>query len=302
MRVVAFLLFAFVPVALAELDVVHLKTGESAACEVTAVTDNIVTFSLPTGGGPAGGSARRTLPMERVLHIEWGFESGEEEVFTNRAKLGEEILEKWWNDTFGNIGRPRSRTAAYGVALGNALLRSDSEGKHRRALSLFDLIVERAWSEEDISAAKQGRLRALMATGDLATAVEEAGALAATTEDPELLIEVKFLLAEADYERLRQLEQDNPRWPEDDEVRPERNRLYHRVLDQYLWPHLFHATHDEKAARGLVSAADVYRFSGDLERAEASYRDALALYPGTESAMKAETGLAELSAPEPENP
>lgn len=276
-------------------DVVHLKTGESAACTVTAITDNIVTFTLPTVEGVAGGSARRTLSMDRVAYVEFGFQPGEESVFQGRDQLGVEILEKWWNFHFGNLHRPRSRTAAYGNALGNALLREDGEGRHRRALALFDRIMERAWSPEDVAAANQGRLRALIAVGDLETAVKEAAALATESEDPELLIEVKFLLAEADFAALRILEEEHPRWVEDDEVRPERNQLFHRVVDQYLWPHLFHATREEAASRGLLSAGRVFEYVKNHERAGACYEDLLALYPNAKSAAEARTRIDQLN-------
>lgn len=275
-------------------DVVHLKTGQSAACTITAITDNIVTYTLPRVPGAPQGSAKRTLQMDQVAYVQFGFQPGEESVFAGRDKLDAEILEKWWDFYFANLHRPRSRTAAYGVALGNALLREEAARSHQRALSLFDRIIERAWAEEDIAAARQGRLRALIAVGDLDTAVREAADLATRTEDPELLIEVKFLLAEADFEKLKKLQEDHPRWEEDDEVRPERNALFHRIVDQYLWPHLFHATREDAASRGLLSAGVVYEFVGEPARARACYVDLSELYPDTESAGTAAKRLASL--------
>ncbi|MCG8602791.1 MAG: hypothetical protein MI807_21785 [Verrucomicrobiales bacterium] len=276
-------------------DVVHLKSGESAAATVTAITDNIVTYTLPSVIGVAGGSARRTLQMDRVSHVEWGFRPGEEADWQQRESIDSETAEKWWNEWFASIHRPRSRTAGWGIAFGNALLRKDSAGSGKRALSLFDRIIEKAWSKEDVAAAKQGRLRALIAVGDLKTAVQEAAELATRTEDPGLLIEVKFLLAEADFLSLKKIEEENPRWEEDDEVRPERNLLFHRTIDQYLWPHLFHATRDDAASRGLLAAGKVYEFGGDTERARACYVDLGKLYSGSDAAKEAEQRLDNLT-------
>lgn len=276
-------------------DVIHLKTGESSICEIEAVTDNIVVFLM---SGPGGGSAKRTIPMERVDYLEFGFETGEKAVFDDLENISAEILESWWEFHFSNLHRPRSRTASYGIAFGNALVKEAPATGTARALSVFDRIIERAWSDEDKSLARQGRLRALIASGELETAVGEAQVLQSETEDPDLLIEVKFLLAEADFEQLKALELEHPKWIEDDEVRPGRNELYHRIVDQYLWPHLFHATREEAAARGLFRAASVYEFAAEIELARAAYEDLGSLYPDTQSSTPAKERLDLLSTTE----
>lgn len=256
-------------------DVIHLKNGETITTEIDALTDNIVTFSQRSEVG----SASRTLPADQVDYVEFGYEPGEEEIFQRLDSLDKPTLEKWWNAYFSHLHRPRSRTAAYGVALARKLILQESESDKRRGLDLFDRIAERAWSDGDVAAAKQGRLEALIALGELEKAREEAAALSTTTEDPEMLIEVKYLLARADFEKLRALEKEHPRWMEDDEVKPVRNTLYHDVVDQFLWPHLFHATREEAAARGLAATAEVYEFAGEDELAEKSRVDLSKLYP-----------------------
>lgn len=277
-------------------DFVHLKTGESTACEIEAVTDNVIILILPGAGG--AGSAKRTLPMDRVAFIEFEFESGEEAVFKQLDQISAEILETWWKFHLAHLHRPRSRAAAYGIALGNALLRETPDSGGTKALSLFDRIIEKAWSEEDQSAARQGRLRALIATGDLEAAIGEAELLASRTEDPDLLLEVKYLLADADFQQLKDLEEEHPKWYEDDEVRPERNEIFHRIIDQYLWPHLFHATRTDAAARGLLGAGKVYSFAGEFDLARAAYVDLGKLYPESSSYDEAAERLSKLSNPE----
>ncbi len=268
-------------------DVIYLKTGESAVCRIDAITPKITNFTLLSDPGPAKGSARRTVATERIDYFVFGFKPGEEDVFQNRKKENAEVLEKWWNTWFAHLSRRRARTAAFGNAFGHALLREDPEINAKRVLSLFDRIIERAWSEHDIAEAKQGRLRALMAMGDLETATHEAHLLAGETEDPGLLIEVKYLLAQADFETLKLLVEENPKWEEDDEVRPERNRLFHSVVDQLLWPHLFHAPRETEAARGLFGVANVYRFAGEDSLAIAACEDLIQLYPCTEFTPRA---------------
>lgn len=306
---ILFLLVLFAGVESRGQDVIVLKNGQYAACEIEALTDNIVTFTMHQQEGDRGGVIRRTIKTSEVDYVEFDFEPGEEEAFSNRAALDRETVEKWWTHYFAHLHRPRSRTAAWGIALGYALIEEDSELYGSRALQLFDRIAERAWSGIDVAAAKRGRLRAMMATGDLERASSEAKNLATQTEDPELLIEVKYLLAQADFERLKKLEEDNPRWYDDDDVRPLRNELYQGVIDQFMWPYLFHAAQEKAASRGLFQAGVVYEFGGDEERSINAYRDLVALYPKSEARSEGELRLQNLTneeskenKPEPTNP
>jgi tetratricopeptide (TPR) repeat protein len=292
MKVALFLaLVAAMTTALPAQDVIYLKTGESLACRVDDLTDNIVNFSLLSNAGTAGGTARRTVPAELVDYIEFDFREGEAAFFERRHEATSEQLKGWWDFFFPHLHRARSRAAAYGIAFAGALLREAPDTAATRALSIFDRIIERAWSADDVALAKQGRLRALMALGDLETATVEARLLASQTEDPGLLIEVNYLLAMADFQKLKDLQEEHPRWVEDDEVRPERNEIYHRAVDQFLWPHLFHATREEVAARGLAGAAGLYLFAGEIEAARARWGDLIQLYPGTTFATEAKTLL-----------
>ncbi len=276
-------------------DVVVLKSGESIACRLDELTDRIVNVTVSGSTEVPGSSARLTLPAEQVERIEFAFAPGEEEVFPQRASMSSAALKPWWDHHSAHLHRPRSRAAAWGVAYADALLREEAERGPDRALPVYDLVLARAWSPEDAAAAKRGRLRALMGKGDLATATEEARILARETEDPALLIEAEHLLAMADFQALRELEEEHPRWMDDDEVRPRRHELYHRTLDQFLKPHLFHATREEAAARGLLSAAELLLFGGEPAEARARFEDLLRLYPSTTSTAKAAEQLEALS-------
>jgi len=114
------------------------------------------------------------------------------------------------------------------------------------------------------------------------------------TDNPALLIEVNYLLALADTKKLKALEKEHPRWEEDDEVRPDRDDLFHRAVDRFLWPHLFHATREEVAARGLFAAADLYAYAGEIEAARDRWKDLIELYPDSSyaalAASRIETG------------
>ena len=163
-----------------------------------------------------------------------------------------------------------------------------------RALELFTLVEEKAWQDSDKARAREGRLRAMTATGKAAKAIEEAKALAAETEDPEILIEANYLLAQAAEKELKDFLKENPRWDIDTSVIDQRHRLYNRVLELYLYPSLFFGTNNEKAARGLWGAIGIYRTSGEERLAIETSRDIHTFYPKTQEAEQARDYLASL--------
>jgi hypothetical protein len=172
-------------------------------------------------------------------------------------------------------------------------------GAEQSAFALFERIGREDWSEQRRADAQRGKLSAMIATGRAAEAVEQARQLAVSAEDPATLIEAKHVLGEAAMKSLRDLLAENPRWEEDDKVRPERHRLYHEILDLFLHPYLFFGAQDEAAARGLWGAVELYRFTDERDRAEELARDIVSLYPQSAYAADAKKLLGALSTNEP---
>ena len=273
-------------------DVIYLSNEQAIQCKIEAITDNIVTYitevRLPNG---QTGIAKRTIPASQVKFVDFGPIPGELDLIENLYSATAKEIDEIWDKKFGNLHRPRNNAGKIGIALGHALLRDDREFQWKRALDLFDLIREKAWDDESKKAARQGRLKSLIRLGEIETAIVEARALAAETEDATMLIEARYILAQADFSKLKKIEEENPKWEEDDDVRPERERLYHAVVDQLLWPYLFHGTLEEQAARGLVSAGQVYRFAKKEDEAKACFEDVLKLYPSTAYGERAKSLL-----------
>jgi len=144
--------------------------------------------------------------------------------------------------------------------------------------------------------AKEGRLRAMVATGRAGEAVREAEEIASATEDPAVLIEAKHILAEAAGASLKKLLEDNPRWEEDLNVIPERNRLYHEAVDLFLYPALFEGSQADAAARGLWGAVGIYQLAGESANALECARDITILYTGTKYAAPAKDFITSLPA------
>jgi hypothetical protein len=91
--------------------------------------------------------------------------------------------------------------------------------------------------------------------------------------------------------RLRDLHLENPRWQEDDFVRPERNRLYESALDGLLGAALLPGVPPEMAARALLGALRVYEMEGDLPQAKAVATDITSLHPTSKEAASAREWL-----------
>jgi hypothetical protein len=117
------------------------------------------------------------------------------------------------------------------------------------------------------------------------------------TEDPDnsdaMLLATAFL-ADRHFTELRNLEQTHPRWQEDDEVKPVRDRLYHLALDFSLYPSLFLGTREAESAVGLRRVVEIHRFTGDAPLLKNALEDLAALYPESTQAKETASWLARL--------
>lgn len=283
-------------------DVLHLKDGKVISCEITAITDNVLTYktTIDLGNGRTA-SAEPTISPEAVEFIEFGPLPGETEALQAPESASVEDLRKLWDEKSRHLHRPKSKAGEIGLLYGKRLLAEPESHQWDFAIAVFDRILDRDWNAEHHLRAKSGRLKALIQLGRLNEAISEARQLTRESEDPEMLIEARYAIAQADFEKLKQLEEENPKWEEDDTVRPERESLYHGIVDEFLWPYLFHGTEEALAARGLVAAAEAHRFAGNLDEARACLNDVVALYPDTPAFADAQASLKTLTEPESEN-
>jgi hypothetical protein len=282
------------------LDTLFFGSGEPAVGKVVAVDATTIRVQRPLPAPPGAPPqaapvfATVSIPRADVDRIEFAADPVRDELLRTAtpAKLPE--LEALWQRNEPLLALPKSPAGTIGLIYGDMLLRSGQPANATRALALFREIETRSWNPDNLMLARQGRLRAMVATGQASAAVKEAAELAKLSEDPAVLVEAKFILAEAAASSLRQLVADNPRWQEDIFVIPERHRLYNEALDLYLYPYLFFGSETEAAARGLWGAAEVYQFTGEIPAAVESARDLTAIYPGTKYAALAEKFLAGL--------
>ena len=277
-------------------DVLFMKNGDRRSGRLTGLDDQQFRFQVPLPPPPGAAPVFASVSIRRgdVDRIEFGADPALEDLLKSADVEQLADVEARWNKAEPWLPVPRSPAARIANALGNLLLQTGDPAQAAHALELFKKIEAGAWSPSDKMCARQGRLRAMVATGNAGEAVREAGELASATENPAVLIEAKHLLASAADASLRRLLTDNPRWEEDPRVIPERHRLYNEALDLYLYPSLFAGSESEAAARGLWGAAGIYILAGESQKALECARDIATLYPHTKFAGPATDFIASL--------
>lgn len=281
-------------------DVLFMKSGEKRPGHVAGL-DNVqfrLQVPLPPPPGSAPGAApvfaSVSVPRGDVDYIEFAPDPALEAILKSPSAAQIAEIESRWIKAEPWLPVPHSPAARIANAFGGALLQTGDPAKAARALELFKKVEAGAWDPADKLSARQGRLRAMVATGNAKDAINEAVELSSVTEDPAVLIEAKFILASAADASLRKLLEDNPRWEEDINIIPERHRLYNEALDFYLYPGLFAGSESEAAARGLWGAAGVYILTGETQKALECARDIAILYPQTKPAGPAKEFIASL--------
>jgi len=284
--------------SLSAQDVLFLKNGERRAGEISQADGVRLRLQIPLPGAPGAREvfAAVWIPLSDIRSIEFSHSPELEELLRpGRADRLHDLASAWAAHKVW-LSLPKSSAGRIGIAYASGLLQSGRLAESALAWQLFHEIEGNAWREDDRMEAKQGRLRAMVACGNAADALGEARELARMTENPAVLIEAKFLLAEADHMALCQLVAENPRWEDDVYVIPEHARLSAQALDQYLFPSLFFGTGSFPAARGLWGALQVYDFNRNQRSALECARDLVAWYPATPFGAQARDYIARLPA------
>ncbi|MCX6964841.1 MAG: hypothetical protein NTW41_05760 [Verrucomicrobia bacterium] len=279
-------------------DVLLLKNGTRRAGEIVSADATTIRLRVPLAGPaatiPGAAAATVGIPRADVESIEFNPDPAREERLRTVDPAKAYEVEIDWKRQEPWLSFPRSPAGAIGCVLGDLWLKSKDLAKATQALELFNRIEAQSWSDEDKARAKQGRLSALVALGRAEEAVEQAQKLAEESEDPQILIEAKNIMAQAAEKDLRTFLEENPRWELDANVIEERHRLYNRVLELYLYPALFFGSDTERSARGLWGAAGIYRISNQTNLTVETARDIVTLYPETAEAAPAKQYLASL--------
>ena len=271
-------------------DTVEYVDGNKRAGRLAGADDKVFKLRIPA---PVAGQQAAVIAINRneVEKIVFGPDPDLETVIKDPVIGRTAFARLLWQRLEPFLSVPESPTAKAGIAYGDILLLSADAVRHHEALDLFRRIETEAWNEQDRGRALRGRLQALLRLGRVDEASREAEEMAARTEDPELLLETKLLLAETRLAALRALLGENPRWSEDPPVQAERNRLLNETLDLALYPFLFHGTSREQAAKGLWLVREAHLLAGDTDAAREVATDITVIYPQTRHAGPAREAL-----------
>ena len=271
---------------LAAQDTVHLTDGTKRSVKILGAQDDAYLISLPS---PVPGQAAGTTTMKRdtVSRIVFGPDPVLDAVAANVVAGSLSSARSRWQNLQPFLGIPESRAGEAGCLAGEILLLGEDPARHEEALAVFKTVEAGAWNVADRQRATRGRLMAMIKKGQLEEASLEAEQIERTAEEPNLVIEIKLLLAEARMASLKTLLADNPRWNEDPPVRAERARLIHEGVEFALFPFLFHGTKRAQASRGLWLAHGIYVLAGDDDAAREVATDLTSIYSETPEAEKA---------------
>ena len=271
-------------------DVLTLKNGRTADCQIISFAPASVKILWQE-------REQRDIPLADIEFITFAPLPGEAEAKAKAVKESSAIpLMTFWIAKIPRLAVPRSNAGEIGLTYAELLTREASTGSIERAVKVYEQIEASDWSSERRGRARVGKLRLMLRQGRGDEVRPLAEQLLKEATDARVQIELHHLFAEAAAAKLRALLKDHPRWQLEDEIIPQRDRLFHEAMDAYLFPHVFHGAEEDLAARGLWAAAVLCKENGDPDSARASAADLVQLYPDAAEKAAAEALLQDLPA------
>ena len=293
MKLLAYILFIATASA-SDQATLALKNGTKRTGEIVFADDHQIRLKIPLGE-QGGATATISITRSDLAAIDFLIEPQMEELLSSPTPSRITELDGLWTKFGQWLALPNSPTGRIGCALGEALLASSHSQNTKKALGIFKEVEAKSWNLADRERAKVGRLQSMLASGKATEAMSEAKDIAVNKENASLLIEAKFIMAQARHKDFLKFLKENPRWNEDSRAIPERHQIYNEVLELYLYPALFMGSESDSAARGLWGAVDIYRASGEIPLAMETSRDITTLYPDSPYASKAKEFLSQLT-------
>lgn len=267
------------------------------AVRIVQATSTALTVDKTLPSGPT----TREVPLAELSRISYRFAPREEELHRQPSAGGVAALRVLWDARRATIGFAGSNAGETGVALAKSLRLAGSDLD--AAAPVLDQVIaaEKDTRIRSLALAEQTTLQFARSLKSAKPADLDHAAWKITEESPDnpeaMLLATRFL-AERHFAELKELEKANPRWMDDDEVKPVRERLHNLALDFSLYPVLFQSARDDEASAGLRRAAEVHEFAGDPVLAKQTLEDLAALYPESAPAKETAAWLGRLHQPE----
>lgn len=250
----------------------------------------------------ASGLTTRVIPFSDLAGIEFTFAPRELELHQKPEAAAAPALKVIWDARAATMTLNGSNAADTGLALAKSLRLSGETSSLEDASKILDQIRGNDSSEhrKDLARAEQATIDFIRTskTGNSEAIDKLAWKITEESGNPDAMLLATSYLADRHFTDLKKIVDDNPRWIEDDEVKPVRDRLYNLALDFALYPSLFLGTRETESAIGLKKASDIYQFTGENLLAKKVLEDLAALYPSSEPAKETAPLLAKLKSQE----
>ena len=274
-------------------DFLTLTNGTVVRCRIREASPASVVREYPRLGLRDASPLTREVPWSGVRFAEFSMDEAFHRLLAATDPLKDlPRLTSRWTALAPLLDRPNHPAGELGLALARLSLAHPDTAPRNRALAVCREIAARDWQPARRHHARWLLARLFAALGRSKEAAAEARQLAAdTTAPPEAAMPAWVMVAGIDFAALRKLEEENPRWAEDDIVRPQRESLFHQALDAALKPSLFHGSLEAPASEGLWIAIEGLDRSGQLPAAADTARDLIKLHPATPRAAEARAFL-----------
>lgn len=254
--------------------------GKTLAAEVLQVEGNYLVCSRELEFGkaavrlPLNSIASVTFPEAESLASLDSLPSG-----TDRLKK----LQSLWNSLKQFVRVPGTPVGQAGILLARALYDDGSPAALSEAMELLQTLEKATPATEIRVEALSLRLLVMGALGQVEAARNEAKNAyeRAGRSEPRVRAAAGYALAQLLCKDLEELERENPRWELDPLVRPDRNRLHHRIVELFLQPYLENGSDPAPAARGLWALAQFHKTNQRIEEAASVAQDIIDIYPNT---------------------
>jgi hypothetical protein len=284
-----------------EQDAIHWKDparGGALQVRIMEVTDKGVSLHKTL----ASGLVARTVPLADLAGVSFTLAPVEQRLLRNPVAAAVPALRVLWKARSVTLGMESSNVADVGIALAKALRMSNEATAFDEAAALLDIILGKEPSDHRKGVVKEEHQTLEMARALLVGPQEETDRVAwKTTElddNPEAMLMATAWLSGRHFADLQRLEEEHPRWEDDDEIRPLRLRLYNLSLDFALYPSLFQGARVVEASNGLKKAWEVHQYTHSTQLALHALEDLASLYPDSQAAKDTAVELARIKARE----
>lgn len=248
----------------------------------------------------AAGMTARVVPLAELSGVSFEFSAPELTLHRKPSAATAPALKVLWDSRSGSLGMDGTNVSETGVALAKSLRLTGEEESFAEAAVILERIRGKETAEFRIAPARAEAETLELARSIKSGKAEETDKLAwkitESENNPDAMLLATAWLADRSFADLKKIEADNPRWIEDDEVKPVRERLYNLALDFALYPSLFLGTRGEESSIGLKKAWQIHHFTHAPLLAKQTLEDLAALYPDSEAAKETATELARLKA------